>query len=116
MINSVTSTDNFIRRAKRLISKFPTLKNALFDLEDSLAANPKQGVSLGSNAYKIRLADKSKGGGKSGGFRVITYLIEQTKNGTQIFLLTIYDKSEESTMSKVLVKRWIAEILRGRDK
>ena len=43
--------------------------------------------------YKIRLAikSKSKGKGKSGGARVITYVV--TEDG-EVYLLTIYDKSE----------------------
>lgn len=41
--------------------------------------------------YKIRLAIKSKGKGKSGGARVITYVLT---DNNEIYLLTIYDKSE----------------------
>jgi hypothetical protein len=54
------------------------------------------GTSLGNNCYKIRLAIASKGKGKSGGARVITH-IQLTK--TTIFLLSIYDKSEQSDIS-----------------
>ena len=37
------------------------------------------GDSYGANIYKIRLGDESKGRGKSGGFRVITYLVHESK-------------------------------------
>jgi hypothetical protein len=86
----------------------------LFALEDTLNANPKQGNSLGNNTFKVRLADKSKGGGKSGGFRVITYLVHHTDEGTEIFLLSIYDKSELDSVSKATIKEWIAEALKSR--
>jgi hypothetical protein len=70
------------------------------ELESELMLNPKMGVSYGSNVYKIRLADNSKGKGKSGGFRVITYVIEETPNATNIYLITIFDKSEEASIDK----------------
>ncbi|MEZ4901006.1 MAG: type II toxin-antitoxin system RelE/ParE family toxin [Spirosomataceae bacterium] len=53
------------------------LPNDLENLILSLEQNPKQGADLGSGLYKIRLASGSKGKGKSGGFRVITYVVYQ---------------------------------------
>ncbi len=41
--------------------------------------NPTSGTSLGHNLYKIRLAIASKGKGKSGGARVITFEFGTTK-------------------------------------
>ena len=77
--------------AKRLIRKFPSLKTELISLNEILQAQPDFGTSIGNNCYKIRLAIKSKGQGKSGGARVITYMINNEK---EIYLLTIFDKSE----------------------
>ncbi|MES2266338.1 MAG: hypothetical protein V4520_06245 [Bacteroidota bacterium] len=54
--------------------------------------------------YKIRLADPSKGRGKSGGFRVITYLIEETSDSIEVYLITIFDKSEEASIDKDDIK------------
>ena len=48
---------------------------------------------------KIRMAVQSKGKGKSGGVRVITYLIDQTNEQVTIELLDVYDKSEVSSLS-----------------
>lgn len=63
------------------------------------------GISLGANLYKIRLGSKSKGGGKSGGFRVITLSIEEINKSFEIALLTIYDKSEQENFTrKELIK------------
>lgn len=46
--------------------------------------------------YKIRLGIRSKGKGKSGGARVITYFyyVDET-----VFLLTIYDKSDKNDLT-----------------
>jgi len=90
----------FNRRAKRLLKKYRSLPAELQQLATRLEANPAQGESLGAGLYKIRLGSASKGGGKSGGFRVITYYVEQTAEGEIVYLVTIYDKSEEASIAK----------------
>jgi len=62
------------------------------------------GTPIGNNCYKIRLAISSKGKGKSGGARVITYLYIQT--GT-VYLLTLYDKSEKADLKPNELKEMI---------
>lgn len=104
MANSVHLTAFFLKKAKRLLKKYHTLQNSLVKLESDLIKNPRIGNSYGSNIYKVRLADESKGKGKSGGFRVITYLIEENAESTEIFLITIFDKSEESSIDKDDIK------------
>jgi mRNA-degrading endonuclease RelE of RelBE toxin-antitoxin system len=88
---SVIPSEKFKREAKRLIKKFPSLKQELTNLNTILIRQPEAGTALGNNTYKIRLAIKSKGKGKSGGARLITYIITEDK---EVYLLTIYDKSE----------------------
>jgi hypothetical protein len=63
--------------------------------------NPKLGVHLGNNIYKIRLAIASKGKGKSGGARVLSYVFIQ---GGQIFLLSIFNKSERENIPDKEIK------------
>ena len=92
--------DEFKRNFKRLSKKFRTLNTELNELITELEDNPKLGKSLGAGLYKIRLAGDSKGGGKSGGFRVITYYVEETDESEIIYLITIYDKSEEDSIKK----------------
>ena len=65
-----------------------------------LLKNPFLGESYGKNIYKIRLADASKGKGKSGGFRIIYYLTIKTEDSINIILVTIYDKSEIDSIKK----------------
>jgi mRNA-degrading endonuclease RelE of RelBE toxin-antitoxin system len=104
MANKVILTVFFLKRAKRLLKKYHTLKISLIHLEQALLDNPKIGESYGAGIYKVRLADPSKGKGKSGGFRVITYLVEETPVNTDIYLITIFDKSEESSIDKDDIK------------
>lgn len=54
------------------------------------------GIHLGNNCYKIKMSITSKGKGKSGGARIITNLIIEN---TSIYLIAIYDKSEQVTIS-----------------
>ncbi len=69
---------------------------------ESLEINPKQGKALGKNCYKIRLALKSKGRGKSGGARLITNIVISE---TTVYLLSIYDKSDKESLSdKILME------------
>ena len=93
---SVISIRKFDKEAKRLVKKFPSLKHELALLIDALETEPFQGHPIGHDCYKIRLAIESKGKGKSGGARVITnvYVAHET-----VFLLTIYDKSEQADIT-----------------
>jgi len=102
-------TRNFEKEAKKLLKKYASLKSELTELNKQLLLNPLQGTPLGRNAYKIRVAVKSKGKGKSGGLRIIT-LVEVDiiiKDTTNIFLLSIYDKSEVASISSDELKRLI---------
>ncbi len=54
---------------------------------------------MGGGLFKVRLASSDKPGGKSGGFRIITYVVIKNEDGDHhICLVTIYDKGEESTI------------------
>ena len=100
MIFSVIPSDKFKRETKRLIKKFPSLKQDL-PIQVQHLNKPQRQVQLGNNTYKIRLAIKTKGKGKSGGARVITYLVTQNQ---EIYLLTIYDKSEFDSIDDNVIK------------
>jgi len=100
MANRVIYSAIFVRKAKILKKKHPSLTSDLAALETSLIANRKQGDNLGASLYKVRLSIKSKGKGKSGGYRIITYLVNESADDININMLTLYDKSEESTIDK----------------
>lgn len=110
MANNVIPTPFFERKFKRFAKKFPLLEDEIIDLENELIINPESGTSLGSNLYKIRLASKDKGKGKSGSFLVITYLIRETDHSTDIYLITIFDKSEEDSINKIDLVKLVKQI------
>ena len=92
----VETIDVFERRVKPLIKKYPSLKRELALLIDVLEKKPQNGIPIGNNCYKIRLAIASKGKGKSGGARIITTIVISKQT---VYLLTIYDKSEKENLS-----------------
>ena len=100
MKNKIFTLPIFDSRYKRFLKKFPSLQGELFELKEQLLENPKMGTLITDNTYKIRLASFDKNSGNSGGFRIITYLIEENTEDCEINLLLIYDKSEESTIKK----------------
>lgn len=72
-----------------------------------LSGEPEFGTPLGNNCFKLRLAIKSKGKGKSGGARVITYVYVKSET---VYLLTIYDKSEKADLKPNELKEIIANL------
>ena len=108
--------ENFRREARRLTRKYASLKDELSKLGEELLRNPRCGTPLGRNVYKIRLAVKSKGRGKSGGVRVITRVVEiqmqvvEKSPQTDIHLLSIYDKAEQADISDKKLKDLIDDL------
>lgn len=92
----VSTIPTFDRQAKRLGKKYPSLKDDLKNLVHKLGDNPFQGTPLGNNFFKIRLAIASKGRGKSGGARVITFVKVQKKT---VYLSTLFDKTEKANIT-----------------
>ncbi|WP_184546092.1 type II toxin-antitoxin system RelE/ParE family toxin [Mucilaginibacter sp. FT3.2] len=109
MPNKVFYTPVFIKKAKDLKKKHSSLLEDLKIFQELLINDPKQGVALGGGLYKVRLAIKSKGKGKSGGYRIITYLVSESNEDVLINMLTLYDKSEESTINKQFLLKLIRE-------
>ncbi|ADY50917.1 hypothetical protein Pedsa_0334 [Pseudopedobacter saltans DSM 12145] len=97
----------FEKELKRLAKKYPSLKSDFSLLLQSLKSKPDQGISLGNDCYKVRMAISSKRKGKSGGSRVITCFKVTLDT---VFLLTIFDKSEQENISDKELKELLAFI------
>lgn len=111
-MNNVIYSDCFKRKVKPLSKKYKTLRESIDNLVIQLCANPFLGESYGSGIYKVRLADKSKGKGTSGGFRVMYYLTIETKESTEVLLLTIFDKKDRDTITKKEADKLLKDILK----
>ena len=95
----ITYTPDFAKQLKRLAKKYKSMKEDYAQLLAELRANPALGVELGNHLRKVRMSIASKGKGKSGGARVITYAILIAETDTDIKLLTIYDKSDRENIT-----------------
>ncbi|MCU0340448.1 MAG: type II toxin-antitoxin system RelE/ParE family toxin [Spirosomaceae bacterium] len=93
-----------------MFKKFPSLRDEIEDLGKQILENPFLGTSLGNGFYKIRLSIRSKGKGKRGGARVITYIriVSET-----VYLVSIYDKSEQSDILEERLTQLLKEILQS---
>lgn len=94
-------SDEYHKNLKDIAKKHRSIRKDVEKLYDTLEKNPRQGDLIGENIYKIRLAITSKSKGKSGGARIITYIIDEDKT---VFLLDIYDKSEKENISDTRIQ------------
>jgi mRNA-degrading endonuclease RelE of RelBE toxin-antitoxin system len=77
----IITTPYFEREAKKLLKKYPSIKDDLAALGEELSKNPTLGTPLGNQIFKIRLSITSKGKGKSGGIANVY----QSRSRIQIF-------------------------------
>lgn len=118
MKTKVSITKSFKKQAKKLLKKYASLRIELMELESILLNNPYHGTKINENIYKIRIAVKSKGKGKSGGLRAITYLeteiifITESLSNSEItvILIAIYDKSETENITSKEITELIKNI------
>ena len=81
MSYSIRTIDVFDRQAKFLAKHYPSFRNDLADFLKALQKNPLAGSDLGGGIRKVRMAIASK------------------------VLLSVYDKSEHSTISDKEIMR-----------
>ena len=96
MSYKIIPTEYFMQQARELKKVYPNIRRDLKELADMLNQNPKAGTPLGRKVYKIRVKNSDLRKGKSGGYRVITYVMDDIEN---IRLLTIYAKPRKATIS-----------------
>jgi hypothetical protein len=101
----VIATTFFQKNVKDLLKKYASILDDVSELIVQLSQTPDIGDSLGGNIYKVRLQIKSKGKGKRSGARVITYFY---RKADQVYLITIYDKSEYDTLAMDYIQSLVA--------
>jgi len=108
MSYNIITIPSFERELKFLAKKHRSIPTDFKKLLDDLELNPTMGDEVLKDCYKIRMAITSKGKGKSGGARLITfvYILKET-----IYLLSIYDKSETATISDKELRELIKSLL-----
>lgn len=104
----VIATKSFIRSAKSIARKYRSFNADYQKFVAELSENPAMGVDLGGGFRKVRMAISSKGKGKSGGCRVITFDMLE-KNGC-LYLIYAYDKSDYDNVEMAVIKEIVAEM------
>ena len=107
MSYKIIATPHFQRELKRLAKKYPSIAADISDLVKSLHQRPIQGDEVFKNCYKIRFTIKSKGRGKSGGGRVVTF-VKFVNN--ELYLLTIFDKSEKENVTDAFIRELLKDL------
>jgi len=103
----VIPTPEFIKNLKTLKKKYKNIKNDVLELANELEKNPTIGTDLGNNTFKIRIKNSDNNKGKSAGYRIITYCINDIK---EVSLVTIYSKSEKENILELELKELIAKL------
>ena len=101
----IKTAKSFDKEIKRLGKRYASIADDYAKLLLEISA---LGTDLGGGLRKIRMAITSKGKGKSGGARVISFTVVVAVEESEINLLYIYDKAERSSISK----KEIEELLR----
>lgn len=107
MTYRIVPTKSFLKDLKRLRKKYASIDDDLLVMGNEILNNPRLGDEVYKNCYKIRFAIRSKGKGKSGGGRIITFVKVENQ---LIYLLSIYDKSDQETVSDQFIKLLLSEI------
>ena len=108
---AIKVSEEFERQAKRFAKKYKTFVDDFASFLLSIKENPYQGVDLGSGRRKVRMAVSSKGKGKSGGLRVITFNIQVIEHECVLVnLITLYDKNEISNVSDKYINQIIKNL------
>ena len=97
---TIKTAKSFDKEIKRLRKRYASIADDYENLLNELRNNPHLGTDLGGGLRKIRMAITSKGRGKSGGARVITFSVVVAVEETDINLLFIYDKAERASITK----------------
>jgi mRNA-degrading endonuclease RelE of RelBE toxin-antitoxin system len=110
MATRVDVSDIFKKDLKKLARKYPAILDQVEALIDDLEADKRSGdkiPNVGFDVYKVRLKNPSTSRGKRGGFRVIYYV--HLKD--EVFLLTVYSKSQQSDVSLEQIRRIIVDLM-----
>jgi len=98
----IVATPDFDRKLKKIVKKHKGIKADLAKLINLLKTEPTMGDDLGGNLYKIRLSIANTNKGKSGGARVITFVVFVEE---VVYLADIYLKSDVDTVDVKVINQ-----------
>lgn len=106
-IVQVEVTPEFKRSLRALAKRYRNIRSDIQPIIDALQAGDVVGNQIPGmdySVFKVRIKNSNNQKGKSGGYRFIYYL----KTDTQIFLITVYSKSDQGDVLAETIHRIIA--------
>ena len=105
---AVKFTPEFKRNLRALAKKYRHIRADIEPIIADLQAGALPGdqvPGIGYTIFKVRVPNRDRAKGKSGGYRIIYYL----KTATEIILVTLYSKTEQSDISTVQIRQIVGE-------
>lgn len=81
----IKTLPDFDKTVRRLAKKYKSLPSDLKNLFTDLKKDPHTGIEIMPGLRKVRMAITSKGKGKSGGARIITYDVCERRGRITLF-------------------------------
>ena len=106
----IQTTSYFDTEAKRLGKRYRSLVDDLKSVRDSITEDPFQGTEIMPGIRKVRMSIETKGRGKSGGARVITFTYLVSEESGNVILLLLYDKADASSVKSNVVKKIVKDL------
>lgn len=105
-------TEEFERQYKRLKKKYKSLPDDIKSFKEEIENLDFSDLSNGYKKYRI--AVKSKGSGKRGGARLITFDLLIQDDESNILLVCIYDKSEISNVRNEYIDSIVKDFVKNK--
>lgn len=105
---TVQFTPEFKRNLRTLAKKYRHIREDIEPIIVALQTGELPGdqvPGIGHTIFKVRASNRDRAKGKSGGYRVIYYL----RTTTDIILVTIYSKTEQSDISMEQIRHIVSE-------
>lgn len=110
----IKTTDTFEKSFNKLRRRFSKIEDDLDTFLDEIDTNEDLGNCIpniklrnGNLIFKKRMKNTSARQGKSGGFRIIEYVITSTN---KIYLLDIYSKSDQQNISNERILELVRKV------
>ncbi len=105
----VLTSRTFLRRVRDLLHLYPHIFADIAPIIAELKAGATPGDRVprvsGRAIYKVRAPNSDAQSGKSGGYRILYYLVDKE----QRLLITIYSKSDQTDISAAELVRIVTE-------
>ena len=99
---------SFLKELKKLSKRYKSIKKDYLNLLEILSNNPfENSIEIGKYCYKIRLKNSDNNKGKSAGYRVIYFVLDENN---EITLLSIYAKSDIENLNENIIEEKIYEM------